>query len=226
MARERWGLRQTPALRNDITGYWRELSDLGGAMPLDAITSAADLLLDCHARGRVVFVVGNGGSAATASHLACDLAKGTRLGGAPTFRVVPLTDNVPLLTAWANDTSYDRVFAEQLASLARPGDLLLAISASGNSPNVVAAAEAARELGATTVALTGRTGGRLALLADLAVRVPSDRIELVEDAHLIVAHSLCVALRQQLAADVTERETAEVVLHDPRLDPVPVDLSA
>ena len=198
MARERWGLRQTPALRNDIAGYWCELSDLGEAMPLDAIASAADLLLDCHARGRVVFVVGNGGSAATASHLACDLAKGTRLGGAPTFRVVPLTDNVPLLTAWANDTSYDRVFAEQLASLARPGDLLLAISASGNSPNVVAAAEAALEGGLTCWALTGPAPNPVCELADDSLCVDARATPTIQEVHQVVVHLLCAEVDSRL----------------------------
>ena len=129
------------------------------------------MLLTCQARGRVVFVIG---SAATASHFACDLSKGTRRDGPPTFHVVSLTDNVPLLTAWANDSGYDRVFSEQLTALARPGDLLVAISASGNSPNVVAAVDAARSCGMSVVGLSGRSGGRLAHLVDVLVNVPSD----------------------------------------------------
>ncbi len=97
-------------------------------MPFDTLVSAAELLLDCYRRGSTVFVLGNGRSAATASHFACDLAKGTRTSGLPAFRVIPLSDNVPLLTAWANDTSYDRVFAEQLTTLARPADVVITIS--------------------------------------------------------------------------------------------------
>jgi D-sedoheptulose 7-phosphate isomerase len=160
----------------------------------------AVMLLNCQARGRVIFVIGNGGSAATASHFACDLGKGTRRDGPPTFHVVSLTDNVPLLTAWANDSGYEHVFSEQLTPLARPGDLLVAISASGNSPNVVAAIDAAQSCGMAVVGLTGRSGGRLAHLADVVVNVPSDRIEIVEDAHLVVVHSLCVAVRERLAS--------------------------
>ncbi len=185
-------------MRNDIALYWGELGEMVAAMPVAAAARAAELLLDCHRRGGTVFLLGNGGSAATASHFACDLAKGTLAEGAPAFRVVPLTDNMPLMTAWANDTSYERVFAEQLASLVRAGDVVVLISASGNSPNVLAAARVARDAGAISIAWTGATGGKLAARCDLAIRVPSPSIEQVEDAHLMLAHSLCVALRARL----------------------------
>jgi D-sedoheptulose 7-phosphate isomerase len=174
------------------------MSTIATAMPMAAIASAASELLECQRRGGTIFVLGNGGSAATASHFACDLAKGTRSDGRPTFRVVALTDNVPLITAWGNDEGYERVFADQLAALVRPGDVVVAISASGNSPNVLMATQAARRGGATTIALTGGSGGKLAPLADVVVRVPGGSIEQVEDAHLIVAHSLCVGLRAEL----------------------------
>jgi D-sedoheptulose 7-phosphate isomerase len=185
-----------------LRAYWREAAEVAAAVDLDALEAAANALLECQARGRTVFAVGNGGSASTASHFACDLAKGTRGAGPPTFRVVALTDNLAVITAWANDCGYERVFAEQLASLARPGDVLVAISTSGNSPNVLFAAAEARSLGVSSIALVGRNGGRLARLADIAVTVPSDRIEIVEDAHLIVAHSLCVAARERFVAAV------------------------
>jgi D-sedoheptulose 7-phosphate isomerase len=192
-------------MRIEIERYWDELGGAIEAMPFALLSEVADTLLDCHHRGGTVFVVGNGGSAATASHFACDLAKGTQTKGIPPFRVVPLTDNMPLITAWANDASYDQVFAQQLATLVRPGDVLVAISASGNSSNVLAAARTARKYGARTIALTGASGGKLRRLADLAVRVPSSSIEQVEDAHLIVAHSLCVALRGHLRAEAKDR---------------------
>jgi D-sedoheptulose 7-phosphate isomerase len=198
-------LRQfTPAkrkasLHSRLSGYWFEVANVASAIDLDNLEAAARMLLDCQARGGIVFVVGNGGSAATASHFACDLAKGTRGGGVPTFRVVALTDNVPQLTAWANDVGYESVFAEQLVSLASPGDLLVAISVSGNSPNVIAAVEAARSLDVASIGLTGQSGGLLAPSVDRAITVPSGCIEVVEDAHSIVAHSLCVATRERLA---------------------------
>ena len=185
-------------MRDDIEKYWHELAGVTQIMPYALLAHAAELLLDCRRRGGTIFVLGNGGSAATASHFVCDLTKGTRMDGAPAFRVVALTDNVPLMTAWGNDTSYDRIFAEQLVALLRPGDVVVAISASGNSPNVLAAAEVARDVGAVTIALTGQTGGMLAPLVDLTIRVPSESMEQVEDAHLVIAHSLCIALRKRL----------------------------
>lgn len=184
--------------RVHLSHYWRSMAGVLTAMPIAPLARAADILLDCHRRAATVFVLGNGGSAATASHFACDLAKGTRTEGVAPFRVMPLTDNMPLVTAWANDTSYERVFAEQLAALVRQGDVVVAISASGNSPNVLAAVETARLAGAFTIALTGQTGGTLRRLADLTIRVPADPIEQVEDAHMVMAHSLCVAIREKL----------------------------
>jgi len=146
--------------------------------------------------GRMIFLCGNGGSAATASHFAYDLAKGTRQSNGPMVRAMALTDNVPLLTAWANDTEYRRVFAEQLRPLIRPGDLLIAISGSGNSPNVLEAVRVAREAGAFTIGLTGFQGGKLRDLADLCLIVPSDCMEQIEDVHLILHHTITTVLRR------------------------------
>lgn len=182
-------------MRHDLERYWQEMAELASSMPMGGLSRVASALFDCRRRGGTVYLIGNGGSAATASHFACDLAKGTQTPGSPHFRVVPLTDNVPLITAWANDTDYARVFAEQIASLIRPGDILVAISVSGNSPNILAAVEAARRSGAMTIGLTSQTGGKLRRKVNLAICVPSDNIEQVEDAHMVISHSLCVALR-------------------------------
>lgn len=159
-----------------------------------------EVLLRAWREQRLVFIAGNGGSAATASHWANDLNKGTAVPGQPRFRAVALTDSVPLMTAWANDVAYDSIFVEQLANLCRPGDLLVVISGSGNSPNIVAAARWAREHGATVVGLTGGTGGQLRGLVDHCVLAPTHRMEQIEDVHLVVAHALCVALRARIAA--------------------------
>jgi D-sedoheptulose 7-phosphate isomerase len=183
---------------DELKSYWMEMSDAARAMPLDDLRRVAEMLMDAHARDVTIFILGNGGSASTASHFACDLAKGTQVDGVTPFRVVCLTDNVPLLTAWANDTSYERVFAEQLSTLVRRGDLVMLISGSGNSENVLAAARAARRARAATIALTGKTGGRLKELVDHAVCVPSPAIDQVEDLHLAIVHSLCRTIREQL----------------------------
>lgn len=211
MTRNGWNATRRGPLRDEIAGYWNELAALAAAISPAALAEAAALLLETQAHGGAVLLAGNGGSAATASHIACDLAKGTRDGGPPTFRVIALTDNVPLMTAWANDTDYARVFAEQVRSLAQPGDLLVAISASGTSPNIVAAAEAARDARARVLALTGRGGGLLAPLADLAIRAPADRIEIVEDAHMAIGHSLCVAARAALAGRTADDAVVRTV---------------
>lgn len=203
---------------HEIDSYWQSLIDVLRVMPCMPASRIAGELLECYRNRRTVFVLGNGGSAATASHLACDLAKGTRANGDPTFRVLSLTDNVPLLTAWSNDASYDCALAQQLASFVEPGDVVLAISASGNSPNVLQAMQTARRHGARTIGLTGRTGGRLAGMVDIALHVPSDSIEQVEDAHVIVAHSVCVALRGAIQRERLHRvdmfETVDVAMQD------------
>ena len=188
-------------MHEEIDGYWTGLIDTLRMTSRTAVAQVAGELYACYQRGGTVFVLGNGGSAATASHLACDLAKGTRDGGLPTFKVLSLTDNIPLLTAWSNDESYECALSEQLSAFIQPNDLVLAISTSGNSPNVVGAVDLAQRTGARTVALTGRTGGRLAAVADVLVRVPSDSIEQVEDAHSAIAHTVCVALRSRIQAD-------------------------
>ncbi len=208
-------IREGNTMDYSIQQYWNELVWVMQEMPFDLLAQVADILFDCHRRGSTVFLVGNGGSAATASHFACDLAKGARAKGLPPFRVVALTDNVPLLTAWANDTHYERVFAEQLATLVRAEDVVILISASGNSPNILATARAARHAHAISIALTGQTGGKLARLVDLAVRVPGQAIEQVEDAHLIIAHSVCVALRERLCTEAALLEAEEICAPEP-----------
>ncbi|HZA01798.1 MAG TPA: SIS domain-containing protein, partial [Hyphomicrobiaceae bacterium] len=141
---------------------------------------------------------GNGGSASTATHFACDLSKATIVQGRARLRVTSLTDNVALLTAWANDTSYENVFAEQLANLLNPGDVVVAISASGNSPNVIAAIKTAAACGATTVGIVGFSGGSLKEAVDAVVHVPSDSYGVVEDCHLVLEHAITESTRNAL----------------------------
>ncbi len=157
------------------------------------------ILLNAREEGRTVFIIGNGGSAATASHMANDLNKGAAVAGQRRFRALALTDNVPLITAWANDTRYEQIFVEQMANFIHPGDVLIAISGGGNSPNIIAALEWARGEGAVTVGLTGGSGGRLLGLVDCCLLVPSHRMEQIEDMHLVLAHAICVSVRNRIA---------------------------
>jgi len=181
-----------------IETYCTSLADRAVQLPFADLDRVAQALMECYRRRGTVYIAGNGGSAATASHFATDLTKGTRNAQVPRFRVVALTDNVPLLTAWGNDNSYDCVFAEQLLALGTTGDLLLTISASGNSPNVLEVVRAAKSLGLHTVALAGPNGGKVADLADITIRAPGGSIEQIEDLHSMATHALTVALRGSL----------------------------
>jgi D-sedoheptulose 7-phosphate isomerase len=139
---------------------------------------------------RMIFTCGNGGSASTASHFVADMLKGASYGRQKRFRIHALTDSLSTITAYANDVHYDCVFAEQLKNLASPGDIVMCISGSGNSPNVIAAAEYAREIGCRTIALTGRDGGKLGPLADLNIGIGHPHMGRIEDLHLIVCHMI------------------------------------
>ena len=155
-----------------------------------------DALLAVREAGRTVFIVGNGGSAATASHMATDLMLGSLLVDPP-LRVIALTDNQAIITATGNDVDFVQVFARQLSRLAKPGDLLLVVSASGNSPNILVCVDTAKAMNLTTVGFTGFDGGKLATLVDLLVHVPTrtGAYGPVEDAHLAVNHMITEQLK-------------------------------
>jgi D-sedoheptulose 7-phosphate isomerase len=170
-------------------------------IPMPDVARVVDAVRDTHARGRHIYILGNGGSATTATHFACDLSKATVVKGRPRMRVTSLTDNVALLTALANDMSYEDVFAEPVRSLVNAGDLVIAISASGNSPNVVKGIRAARAQGAVTVGLVGCTGGRLMQLVDIAVHVRHHDYGVVEDCHLVLEHAITASVREGLLSD-------------------------
>ena len=150
---------------------------------------------------RTIFLVGNGGSASAASHFGQDLAKGTlsSMSAKRRFRVIPLTDNIGFITALANDEGYESIFEQQLRNLAREGDLLVAISGSGNSPNVLRAVEYAHSIGMTTIGITGFDGGKLRALARESVHVPIDDMGMCEAVHGVVFHAAMCFLRERLA---------------------------
>jgi D-sedoheptulose 7-phosphate isomerase len=171
--------------------YFEQLQRVAKGLSHEPINQIADALVKAYESGRMVYLFGNGGSASLASHLACDLGKGTAYcNGGKRFRVLALTDNLPTLTAWANDSSYEEVFAEQLRNVVEPQDVAFAISGSGNSQNVLNALHVARAAGATTVGITGFQGGKMKSQCDLCAVVPSDDMQIIEDLHLAMAHSI------------------------------------
>ena len=166
-------------------------------IPLARVEQAIEWLREARAEGRRIFVCGNGGSASTASHFACDMVKGASFQRDARFRILALTDSLPTITAYSNDVGYDSVFVEQLRNFAQPGDILLGISGSGNSPNVLRAFEYANSIGCRSIALTGRDGGGLGPLAGLHIQVPVPHMGRIEDAHMIVCHMIAYCFMEE-----------------------------
>lgn len=167
------------------------------AIDIEQVSRAIDWFEEARREQRAIFVAGNGGSAATASHFVCDMLKGASYGRASRFRIQSLTDSMPTMTAYANDVGYHDAVVEQLRNFARPGDIYMAISGSGNSSNVIRAMEYAKSAGCRTLALTGRDGGKLGPLADLNIQVPEPHMGRIEDAHHIVCHMICYAFMER-----------------------------
>ena len=160
------------------------------AIDLEKIGQVIEALARARDEGRRIFVCGNGGSASAASHFVCDLVKGASYQRDKRFKIMALTDSLPTLTAYSNDVGYDCVFVEQLKNFAEPGDVVLAISGSGNSPNVLRALEYGNERGCFTIALSGRNGGKMGPLAKLHVCAAHPHMGRIEDAHMIAAHMI------------------------------------
>ena len=190
---------QPNAAPSMVQGYLNDVAKLLPLLPVEQIASLANLIDQTRIKGSKVILCGNGGSSATASHWANDLSKGASGPARPRVRALALTDCTPLVTALANDTHYDWIFAEQITTWAEHGDVVIAISGSGNSANVLRAVECARQKGAATVGLIGFGGGKLAELVDLALVVASYSMEQVEDAHMIMTHAITALLRQRAA---------------------------
>jgi D-sedoheptulose 7-phosphate isomerase len=163
----------------------------------ESLRRAVAILEQARQEHRTIFVCGNGGSASTASHFACDMLKGASYQRDQRFRIVALTDSLPTITAYANDVSYVSIFTEQLKNFAGPGDVFVAISGSGNSPNVVEALDYANSCGCSTIALTGRDGGRMGPLAKVQIHVAAPHMGRIEDAHLAVCHMIAYYFMEQ-----------------------------
>jgi D-sedoheptulose 7-phosphate isomerase len=170
--------------------YKAALLDAIKQIDIARVDQAIEWFREARDSSRHIFVCGNGGSASTASHFTCDMVKGASYERESRFRILSLTDSLPTLTAYSNDAGYDTVFVEQLKNFARAGDLVMCISGSGNSPNVVRAMEYANSIGCKTLALTGRDGGKLGPLAQLNIHVDAPHMGRIEDAHMIVCHMI------------------------------------
>ena len=184
---------QNLATTDYIRGYITKLTALLQSIDPKEVEKVGLLLSAAREEGRQVFLLGNGGSAASASHLAVDLGKGCSRNREKRFRVLSLTDNTPWMTALSNDISYEDVFVEQLKNYAEKGDLLIAISGSGNSKNVLKALQYANQIGCETIGISGFAGGKLKDLVKHHVHIKSDHMGLIEDGQMIVGHILVYA---------------------------------
>ena len=185
---------------NEIVTYFGEVEQMLRDISQADLSQILHILEEAYRHGHRIFIMGNGGSAATASHFALDLAKNTILPGAPRLKAISLTDHVPLITAWSNDTAYEHVFAEQLANMIEPGDVAIGISASGNSLNVMNALRLARQSRALTLGLLGAQGGEIKNIVDAYILAPGQNIEQEEDAHMILAHVITRHMRSVVRA--------------------------
>jgi D-sedoheptulose 7-phosphate isomerase len=190
------GLCHSPPVNDWIQNYIQAQKAALDSIPAEKVSELARLLREALLNDRQIFVLGNGGSAANASHFVTDLGKGSSDKTGKRFRCLSLNDNVSWLTALGNDYAYEDVFVRQLMNYARLGDILLMLSVSGSSPNLVKAAEWAKETGLTSIALLGGKKGRLADLADHLVVIDSTHYGRVEDAHMGICHMLCYAFME------------------------------
>jgi D-sedoheptulose 7-phosphate isomerase len=180
---------------NSVKEYFETQARLFNQLDYAPVEQVIARLERARAEGRRIFLFGNGGSAATASHFACDLGKGTIQPDRPRLQVISLADNLATLTAYANDSGFDTIFAEPLITLAKPGDIAIAFTASGNSPNVVRAMDAAEQHGLVTIGFTGFDGGKIKDRVELNLHVPINSFPHVEDIHLALTHVICEMLK-------------------------------
>lgn len=176
-----------------VRGYLQQLAQTIGQLDCRSIAQAIEWMRECRDAGRCIYACGNGGSALIASQMVVDVIKGASYGRAKRFKMTALTDSPGTIMAYANDVNYEVVFVEQLKNFAQPGDLLIGVSGSGNSPNVLRAVEYARSIGCRTIGLTTSRGGRLKDIVDLPILVPSDHMGRLEDCFFAVTHVLCYA---------------------------------
>ena len=197
-------------IQNYISTLQRTMDKLHQPLIADVI----HILQRARMQGNQIFIMGNGGSASTASHFVCDLAKNTRYDGLPHFRVIGLADNMEIFSAYANDEGYENVFSQQLINLVRPDDVVIGISTSGNSKNVINAVEEAQKYSAITIGFTGFDGGRLGQLVDTHIHVDSVVIEHVEDIHLMLEHMIVRTIKDDPTIGINLTDAATNISAD------------
>jgi len=180
-----------------FNNYCKLLSEALNKIDGEKLEELGKILSSAQQDGHQVFLIGNGGSCASASHWVCDMGKGASVEGKPKMKIMALADNGALLTALGNDISYDEVFTYQLENFAQKDDVVVALSASGNSPNLVSAFNYAKSIGCTTVSIIGDFNGKLIDMSDLAIVIPSQNYGVIEDAHMVINHALSQYIRKQ-----------------------------
>lgn len=186
-------------ISNNVTTYYEQLQAVIADLDSKKIARVIEVLLEANERGSTIFIFGNGGSAATSTHFANDLAKGCSVEGCSRLRAISLTDNVALISALANDTGYENIFSYQLENLVRPRDIVIGISGSGNSPNVLKGIQVAREAGAYTIGFCGYGGGKLRGMVDLDITSDCLNMQQVEDLHMTLCHCIGTGIVQALS---------------------------
>ncbi len=185
-------------IKDFVVKYLEGLKQVMETLPIENMDKIASTIFDAYKKGCRIFIMGNGGSGATSSHFVCDLNKGVSVGLKKRFRAISLNDNIPIMLAYANDRSYQDIFAEQLENFLEPGDIVIGISATGNSRNILKAIEYANKKGVVTIGLAGFDGGKLAGLAKVALTVKTKDMQKVEDLHLIITHIIMQYFWQRL----------------------------
>lgn len=189
--------------------YLNEINKIVDKLPVDKIEKITETLWQAYLKDKQVFMFGNGGCASLATHLACDLAKTTVMPKAKRFRAISLSDNVALMTAWANDTYYGNIYGEQLANLLNPGDVAIGLTGSGNSLNIINALKFAQEKGAATITITAFDGGIIKNVAQQCLIVPCNNMQRAEDIFCIVIHSIISNLRDRIKKEMLDNQTRD-----------------
>lgn len=201
----------------DIDEYLGFLGSSLSQIPLEKVKHVIRILHHARLNGKQIFIMGNGGSASTSSHFVCDLAKNNYFEGLPPFKAIDLNSSNAIFTALANDEGYETVFSHQLRNYVQPHDIVLAISTSGNSPNILKAVKLANDVGAITIGFTGFEGGKLGQMVNVEVRVASDNIRHIEDIHMIIAHLISFALyeisSETLAFQIKSKQSFDTTVH-------------